>query len=155
MPALTFPSRMSFETPDAAAPTIAETPALWSLVIEVSYALVSVSPSSSAVRSMVMPASASLISFTARPTPDSMGGPRNASDPVCGSSEPSLRVRSWAGLSLPPEGSSDGELLQPEMTSAEALTSATPAMILALRERVNTVMMLPCVTGRGLWTTVG
>jgi hypothetical protein len=80
-----------------------------------------------------------------------MGGPRNDSEPVWGSSEPSLSVRSAAGLSPPPsEGSSFGVLLQPAMTMADALSSAIPAKIFALREPFYTFMLLPCVTERGL-----
>ena len=79
-----------------------------------------------------------------------MGGPRNASDPVCGSSDPSLSVRSAAGLSLPPLSELGVLLLQPAMTMADALISAIPAKTFAVREPFNAFMMLPCVTERGL-----
>jgi hypothetical protein len=40
-------------------------------------------------------------------------------------------------------------LAQPDMTSADALTSAMPAKTLAVREPFSAFMMLPCVTERG------
>lgn len=73
-----------------------------------------------------------------------MGAPRKASDPVAGSSEPSLSVRSAAGLSPPPsDGSAFGVLLQPAMTMADALTSAIPAKTFAVREPFSAFMDAP------------
>src|SRR5690606_37345559 len=75
-PAPTAWSRKSLVTPDDAAPMSAWTPSPSSFGTVVSYALLSGSPESPYVTSMVMPLAASLTSAVARPTPASSGGPR-------------------------------------------------------------------------------
>src|SRR5690606_12123255 len=130
MPEPALPSRISFVTLEDAAPIMAVMPALCRVVMEVSYALLSRSPSSAVVSSTWMPASASLISETASWTPASIGAPRKDSDPVEGRRDPSCSVRSTsAGRSLfdPSLDSGSGVLLQPVITSAVALASARPA----------------------------
>ncbi len=150
MPDPALPSRISFVTLEDAAPTIAVMPALCRFVIEVSYALLSRSPSSAAVSSTWIPAAASLISDTASCTPASIGAPRKDSDPVDGSSEPNWSVRSTsAGRSPPPVSSvaSGAGVLQPVITSADAPTSAMPASHF-VRVCVRFIMLL-CNDGHG------
>ena len=64
-------SMTSFETPDAAAPMIADTFWFNSFGTVVAYALLSGSPESPSVNSTLTPRLAALMSFTARSTPAS------------------------------------------------------------------------------------
>jgi hypothetical protein len=84
------------ETLDDAAPMMASTWFESSRSTDWEAVSVEVSPESELVTSTCLPLTppASLMSFTARSTPANSGGPRKASDPVCGNSVPSFSVPS-------------------------------------------------------------
>ncbi len=128
-----------FETPEDAAPMIAVLPSAMSEVADWLAMSVVVSPESLAVLVTVMPALASLMSFTARSTPANSGGPSTAREPVCGRIVPILRFRPPSAV-VPPSPPPPPE--QPARTRAPAT-----AMVTALRavraDREREVETLP------------
>ena len=98
------------ETLDEAAPTMASTSLDSRRSTDCEAVSVEVSPESELVTSTCLPLTppASLMSLMARSTPANSGGPRKASEPVCGSSVPILSVPSPlapAAAELEPEAS--------------------------------------------------
>ena len=123
------------EVPEDAAPITASTPAFSRRGISVSYALLSVSPESPKVASMVMPLAASLMSLIASATPASSGGPRKARFPVRGRAVPSFRTRSpscSAPSSQPPGVVVAAALVSDSVASVSVVVAAQPAKAAAL-----------------------
>ena len=102
-PAPTILSITESDTLDDAAPMMASTSLESRRSTDCDAVSVEVSPESESIFSTGLPLTppASLMSLRARSTPANSGGPRNASEPVCGSSVPILSVPSPLAAAAP------------------------------------------------------
>ena len=110
------------EVLDDSAPRMAVSPAARSAVTDWVAMFVEVSPESFWVMLILMPCFAALMSATAMFEASIAGGPRVASDPVCGSIVPMFSVSVLLGVPDPPDVPE-----QPLRTSVAAPRPATPA----------------------------
>src|SRR5215218_7366760 len=154
-PAPTILSMTDSDTLDDAAPTMASTSFDSSRSTDCEAVSVEVSPESELVTSTGLPLTppASLMSLTARSTPANSGGPRKASEPVCGSSVPILRVPSplAAGADELDVSSLGSAVVSPSSPPhAVSTRPATPRTATDLQSGVGRIMNHLLLRVRGL-----